>query len=163
MTVPTDFLPGTYENHGTLYPIPVTFKVSDYELVCTIINAIEGGPYGIDYWCELVELTATDVKVIEWDAVAEVWNEYIARNVALGGSLTFYEMADADDSRKDAPTPHVLTREKLLKAYAMIFEQGLFRDRFQGITESGEANIDGDAPMADSLIQLALFGECRYC
>jgi hypothetical protein len=145
--------PATYENHGQLHTVPLKLKVSEYELVCTIISAIEGGVHGIAGWCRKIRLRDKDIKVIE-QSPTEVWNEYIARNVALGGTLTFYTFDDK--------IPYTLTQEKLINAYSLVFEKGWFTDRIDGVDKDGELEIDGDGPMADVLIQFALFGEQVY-
>lgn len=156
----TEHRPGTYENHGQLFPIPITFNISQYEIVNVIIGAIEGGYYGIlNQWCKRVELQDSDIKAIEWDSTQEVWNEYIARNVAMGGTLTFFEDGETDDVDD---TPHTLTREKLLGAFGKIFQLGLFMNRIEEVLPTGETTFDLDGPMCDVLIQLALFDEIVY-
>lgn len=157
---------GIYENHGELYTVSIPLKVSQYLLASIIIDCLESG-YST-HWCPKVRLRIPDQgydihqdrqdKVVIERTEGEVWNEYIARNVALGGTLTFFELSE-DEKRL---LPHRLTRKKMLKGMAKMFAEGHFVDRITGTEESGEIDLDMDGPMADVIIQYALFGEEVY-
>lgn len=102
-----------------------------------MVGALEGG---ITYWCHKAEV------------VGDYLGEYASEQIARGGSLKLYDMESGEK--------HWLDREKFLKGFKLWLEQGY--DQY-GAVAGGEVdccNIDGDA--ADSIIQLALFGEVVY-
>lgn len=148
--------------------IPVTVKVGRDVLEDLIVNAIEGGVHGIYGWSPKQRLRIpsegfeppVDGVVVDRQP-GEHWHEYIARNVVAGGTLTIYENAQ-DNRDEEAYVPHHLTREKLLAGFAAWiagWSQQVERD-FDA--ETGLTEFDIDAPAADVIIQLALFGEVVY-
>lgn len=149
--------------------IQMTVKVNRQLLIDLIISAIEGGRFGIEYWCPKIRLRvpqegfdpAIDVVKAE-RRQGEVWNEYIARNVVEGGTLTFFE--DPEDGRggEDAYNPRTLTRENLIGAVGKFIAERGASGGADFDKETGLTDYDFDAPDADVILQLALLGEVVY-
>jgi hypothetical protein len=155
------FPAGSIENRGEPMSIPVTVKVSPYTLASIIITAIEGG---INYWCSKGRLhteAEDDEGTHHLDTVVterhpdEVYNEFLARNVALGGTFTLYEYDEVVDSEK----PHTLSLQNLLHGFVRFIEEGRARGT---LDDDGTMDFDLDAGDADVIIQYALFGELVY-
>lgn len=166
---------------STLHELPITIKVSEKFLADTIITAIEGG-FGSS-WFPVARLITDDdpvekslqtawkksglgndtVVMTPWKGNPEhmVWNEYIAQNVARGGTLTFFEDGE-DEGEPDTYTLHRLTREKLLKGLAMVVKKYPHLARLMDIDEFGGAEYDLDAIGADAVIQCALLDGLVY-
>jgi hypothetical protein len=87
----------------------------------------------------------------------EGWNEFICRNVAMGGTLTLTE----DCGEGDAPLNRKLTRDKLLNGIRIAVV------KYAHVVSLNHFDHDGwmgDAEEADVILQCALFGEegARY-
>lgn len=132
------------------FDIVVGVKLSEQDLTDVLITAIEGGS---NYWCWDVrfnaigypDLLATDRRE------GEVYNEFICRNVAEGGTLTFFEY--------DNVNPHTITRDKLLHGIQRVLTEYPHLLRI----DSAEWPLDNlDAESADAIVQMALFNELRY-
>lgn len=172
--------PGTVHNRGPVFDVPVPLRVSAYQLAAIIITAIESGcsrqwtpkqrirnlGAGVDAFDPRTDHAPTDGP--EYDRLivdaraleGEVWDEFIARNVALGGSLTFYE--DVDESGDDATlVAHCLTREKLLAGIGKALIAGAIVT-LEDEAEPDGVDVDADGPGADVILQYALLGEVRY-
>lgn len=172
-----DARPATFENRGELFDVPVPLKVSAYQLAAILITTIESG-YSrawVPKWrlrsCEhpdafdpIVDGAPADRPWVD-DVViqrteGEVWDEFVARNVALGGTLTIYE--DADESGDDATlVAHCLTREKLLAGIGKALIAGAIVT-LEDEAEPNGVDVDADGPGADVILQYALLGEVRY-
>lgn len=145
----------TFENRGATHTLRVVMpvQIDDYHLAAIIITAIEGG---INYWCP--EASLIEPYAIEKDT-NEVWNEFFARNIVLGGSARVIE----DCGESDDPVEHILTADKLLDGFqkwlAFIGDKGHTPPCW---TDGGDIDWDIDASDADNIIQFALFGELVY-
>ena len=157
--------PGTFENQGAAHAVRVVVRVNEYFLSSIISTVLEGGVS--NSWfpvVRLVEDSESDIRPRppQFDGVAteryegETWNEYISRNVALGGTLTVYEDADEDGENM---TPHTLTREKLIEGLSRFLQRGRSR---ASTADDGTFEYDLDADDADIIIQYALLGDIVY-
>lgn len=143
----------TFENRGAKHRVLVSVDIDDYHLASIITTAIEGG---INYWCPAARLH--EPYAIERDA-HEVWNEFFARNIVLGGSATFVE----DCGEGDEPREHVLTAEKLLAGVGKWIDHLAQHNSRPAFWRDGEQyEWDIDASDADNILQFALFGELVY-
>ena len=105
------------------------------DIMCT---ALEGG---INYWCYKAEV------------VGEYLGEYGHEQIARGGTLELYDMED------DAV--YELTCKKLLNGIKLAVEHGYYNDYgWYGGTCLDTCNVD--ACVADTIVQLAIFGEVIY-
>jgi hypothetical protein len=159
-----------------LFEVPATVKVSKQFLIDTIINAIEGR---FGSWFPVQRLAATKADLGEeleetfeksglpFDTVVatekpdEVWNEYIARNVVEGGTLTYFEDADETGDPADFKV-HRLTREKLLAGLGMVLTKWPHLASPMGTDDDGGMGYDLDAIGADAVIQCALLNDLVY-
>ena len=125
--------------------VQITIGMTDEDILDLLVTAIEGG---IGYWACL------DNSGERWMTAPDdqSWAEIATSILLEGGGVTFL-----DD--EDRCTSWVLTLKKLLEGVKMWVEQ-----------EDGRTCIDGegidmcmvDADAADSIIQLALFGELVF-
>lgn len=99
----------------------------------------------ISYWCERVEV------------VGDYLGEYASEQISRGGELRFYPIEEITDNDPDY---FVLDRTKLITALrSWVSDYGSY---VGNIIEEGRILLDTgniDGPCADSIIQLALFGE----
>lgn len=123
------------------FAVPSTIKLSVQDLTDILITALEGG---IDYWCRKVGQVQRGDSLVVIRRDDEVWNEYICRNVAMGGTLIFFAYEEE--------TGYTLTREKLLEAIAKV-----------AVTHKLDlVDLGIDATDADVIVQTALFGKVVY-
>lgn len=141
------------------FDIHVTLQLSVQDLTDLLITAIEGGS---NYWCPKIRLNAIGFpnEVVTRRLEGEVYNEFICRNVAAGGTLTFFEQDEyALFSTREALIPHTMSRDKLLNG----IQQVLTKYPHILKIDSTEFPLDNvDAESADAIVQMALFGELRY-
>lgn len=148
------------------FEVLVPVKLSAEDLIDVLVGAIEGGM--MSSWCPVIRLHEEgeedeglprpqdpDVVVTSRrDPASEVWNEYLARNVAEGGSITLYEYGEEMDWsptwRKEL-VPHRLDSGKLLEGVRKYAElrKGLDLEQMDGVE-------------ADMIMQYAVLGEVRY-
>lgn len=117
-----------------------------------LITFLEGPPT----WCLKARLLPEDLQVTPRED-RETTMEYFARNVALGGSLTLFEDID------DTGNPEETQPQRLLGA-ALSAALGTFLQSPHGQRKLryGTEDLDIDWPEADSIVQLAVFGEVIY-
>ena len=169
----------TTKKKAELFDVPVTVKVSRQFLADIIITAIEGGfgsswfpvvrlidKHGVELHLHEAmrksKLVMEDVIVLkDKDHPDWVWNEFMAQNVAHGGSLTWFEDADESGIPEDY-VPHRLDREKLLKGLGAVLTKYPHLASSMGTDDDGGEEYDLDAIGADAVIQLALLDEVRY-
>ena len=108
----------------------------------------------ISYWCEKVEV------------VGDYLGEYASEQISRGGELRFYLVEAITDND---PEYFSLNREKLIKGIYTWFDTVDDDARFEVIDIDFTSFLLGldtgyiDGPRADSIIQLALFGEEVFC
>jgi hypothetical protein len=113
--------------------VAVTVQVPRERLLDAITAGMIQGPHGYGYWCSSVNATGCFT------------DQEIARHVLGGGTATVEEIAD--DAQDDIP--HVLTKAKFLKGYALYLADHRNHDEI-------------DAPTSDRIMQFAIFGEQKY-
>lgn len=163
-----------------LFDVPRTIKVSKKFLSDTIITAIEGC-FGNDWFPRQRLITdeepidddlqalwkasglGNDVVVLPpWERGGEmVWDEYIAKNVAEGGTLTYLHDDGADGDPADFKLVR-LDRQKLLKGLGMVLSKWPHLAEYMDTDEFGGAEYDLDAIGADAVIQCALLNDLVY-
>lgn len=125
------------ETRGFLIEPKIGVQVTTRDIDDIMCAALEGG---IAHWCGRAE------------PVGKRLGEYAHEQIARGGSLTLYD-AESDDKWE-------LTLEKFLRGLTKAIEDGA------SITinaEDGSIDTsDVDDCVADSVIQLALFGEVVF-
>lgn len=97
-------------------------------------TALDGG---IGYWCNKAEVVG-----------GEYFGEYASEQISRGGSLMLYD----DDGKYE------LTLEKFTEAMKKVIAEGGLTIE-EGRIDAGEI----DAIIADTIVQLAVFGEVVYC
>lgn len=120
--------------------------VTDEDIDDIMVSALEGG---IDYWCK-------NVLVIR-----PYLGEYASEQISRGGILIMYE--------REKDNRYFLTRAKFIDGLKMYIASGNFRCVEKEIDDcsiyTGRLLLDPgeiDASAADSIIQLALFGEIKF-
>lgn len=115
--------------------VTLTIQLTEEDVDDIVCAALEGG---ITYWCRRAEV------------VGEYLHEWAHEQISAGGSLRLYDMESNDVWE--------LTLEKLLNGIQLWMMQGgaecIIEDRL---------DVDNmDSNDADSIIQLALFGEIVF-
>jgi hypothetical protein len=115
-------------------------EVMDQDIDDIMVSALEGG---ITYWC--------DKAVVEGDYLGTFASDQISR----GGVLKLHG-GEEDEW-------YVLTKEKFMKGLKQLLDTDYGKtavDEDDNGKYLDPGNVDG--PMADTIIQYALFGECVY-
>ena len=114
------------------------------DIVCT---AIEGG---IGYWCCLDNTTDAFEEAPDDEPTA-----ITAAKVLLDGGKI--RLLDEEDEDK----PYFLDIEALMQGFRLWIERGY--DYYGAVACNGEVDVEQiDAPAADAIFQLALFGDVVY-
>ena len=125
-----------------LVEISVSIRCTDEDIDDIMCAALEGG---VNYWC--------DKAVVEGEYLGEYASEQISRN----GSLKFHTVEPFDDEETEW---YVLDKEKFMTGLKLFLEDPV---RLAGaICRDGLDPCNIDAGDADTIIQLALFGDIIY-
>lgn len=118
----------------------INYTITDGNLEDIIVTAFEGG---INYWCEEVEVVDNDYKGAK-DTVGAIIN----------GADVWLHDAEDDDSV-------ILNRANLIAGIEKFMEEneGLLTME-DGILQVDCGQVDSD--IADSMIQIAVFGEAKF-
>lgn len=118
--------------------VEIKLSVTEEDIDDIMCTALEGG---ITYWCNKAKV------------VGEYLGEYGHEQIARGGTLELYDMED------DAV--YELTREKLLNGIKLAVEHGYYND-YGWYAGHYLDTCNVDAYVADTIVQLAIFGEVIY-
>ena len=132
----------------TAYEIKAEVSVwlTDTDIEDIMVTALEGG---IGYWSVLDNTGPEFEEAPEDEPVA-----ITATKILLsGGELVFYDVEDKDEK-------YVLTLSKLLNGVKLFIEQG--HDRYGAFNQHEIDMCHFDSDCADTLVQLALFGEIVF-
>ena len=115
-----------------------TLKITAEDIDDIMCSALEGG---ITYWCNCAKV------------VGNYLGEYAHEQISKGGTLL---LCDTEEDEE-----YELTRDKLLNGIKLAYEQNWFSSYGWVIgQELDTCQIDAD--VADTIIQLSLFGEVVY-
>lgn len=168
----------TETNKVELIEVPTTIKVSPNFLASIIVTAIEGGfgnswfgkqrlrhPDFTNWWDPMKDKAPSpdtghqrDTVVAKYgdDSFDDIPHSFMARNVSLGGTMTYYETYERPS------VAYTLTREKLIKGLSTVLTKYSHLAPLMDTDEDGGQEYDLDAIGADAVIQLALLDEIRY-
>lgn len=115
--------------------------VTDEDIDDIMVGALEGG---INYWCSEAEIAG------------EYLGEYASDQISRGGELIIHD--------SEAGKKYKLDKSKIIDGIRRAYEEGYgnygYGQRWIDGDEIDCCNVDG--PLADVIVQLALFGEVRY-
>lgn len=117
-----------------------SYKITDENIDNIMVTAFEGG---INYWCGQVKVLNDDYK-----------SNCAATSLSKGSTLI---LIDAEDDFEDQH----LTKEKIIKGIDLYIEENGTTSIVGSKTkEINDFNID--ANVADTIVQLAVFGEAIF-
>lgn len=137
--------------------VPLRLALADLE--GAIAYGMIGGPHGYAYWCDGVEFKAGDKRAIPTRAT-ECRDEWLAKNVLAGGTVTVIENEDEWNADRRGMKRHTLTREKLLVGFGRWVAE--FGPKGQYDEATGITHFDVDAPASDAIMQFAVLGKQVY-
>ena len=130
----------TFEVHAE-----IVVKLTEEDVTDIVCTALEGG---IGYWCCLDNTTYAFEEAPDDEPTA-----ITAAKVLLGGMKI--RLLDEEDK------PYFLDIEALMQGFRLWIERGY--DYYGAVACNGEVDVcQIDAPAADAIFQLALFGDVVY-
>lgn len=128
--------------NGTILEVSFSVFVTDEDIDDIMVSALEGG---INHWC-------AEAKV-----QGEYLGEFASDQISRGGTLLLY---DAKGKKYEE-----LTKEKFLDGLKRYLKHPVYEDTIYPGTHEDRFLVDCtliDAPVSDTIIQYALFGEIVY-
>lgn len=127
------------ENKEFYIDIAKTVKVTAQDIDDIVATAFEGG---INYWCGSARV------------VGDYLGEYASEQISRGGEVILTDFEDEEEE-------YTLTRSKLLKGIKLAIDRDYYSD-YEWVYGDELDPCQIDAEVADTIIQLALFGEIVY-